>query len=477
MSSTPSYPSPSFQPKRNSAQNVQLPLPSTLRAQSPTRPQFNTSAPTGTTSRPNSTHSVTSATPQTPQRPRGMSVLANRALGANFSPTTPNVTSSPHNRSTHAGGIQPSVSFFRPSRPDYQETYSRPSSIASSDEVTEHIPETDGFALSRLSPVGSPTRPHVASETEEVDLDVMGEAHMGGVQVDDQEGTLHEEDAQGGREYNRSIGRAKQSKEPLLPISGRPGGLGARRNTSGRQCPTVGLGLTVPKAQNVEKRMSGGSLMKTSIDRVFSLGRGLSIDSIRRPTLEAEEGRLTPIVNNHRHSAHFRRSSASPSTPRFKRTSGYYQGHVKQHSHSLSVSRHTPISPSPDPSFISQLPEVSIPLSQVPIKDPKTGRVVRRYEQHPSRNRFFFRGHLLTGGDSPWAFIICLIIVFGLSGVWFATTCVWWWHHKSPAVAAVGAYMALLAISSMLATVIEHMVTLRLTNFLTGIHRSGDLAS
>ena len=465
MSSTPSYPSPSFQPKRNSAQNVQLPLPSTLSAQSPTRPQFNTNAPNGTTSRPSSGHSLTSATAQAPQRPRGMSVLANRALGANFSPTAPNVTSSPLNRSTHAGGIQPSVSFFRPSRPDYQETYSRPSSIASSDEVTEHVPETDVFALSRLSPVGSPTRPHVAPETEEPDLDVIGEGHMGGVQVDDQEGTLREEDIQGGREYNRSFGRAKHSKDPLLPISGRPGGLGARRNTSGRQCPTVGLGLTVPKARGGEKRLSAGSLMGTSIDRVFSLGRGLSIDSIRRPTQEAEEGRLTPVkdgmANNHRHSAHFRRSSASPSTPRFKRTSGYYQGHVKQHSHSLSVSRHTPISPSPDPSFVSQLPEVSVPLSQVPIKDPKTGRVVRRYERHPSRNRFFFGGHLLTGGDSPWAFIICLIIVFGLSGVWFATTCVWWWHHQSPAVAVVGAYLALLVISSMLATVIEHMVTLK----------------
>lgn len=465
MSSTPSFPSPSFQPRRNSSQNAQLPLPLTLSARSPTRAQFNTDPPGGTSSRPSSAHSITATmphTPHTPQRPRGASLLANRALGANFSPNSPtHVSSSPHNRSTHAGGIQPSMSFFRPSRPDYQDTYSRPSSFASSDEVTEHLAETEGYALSRLSPIGSPARPHVAPETEDVDVEAIEE----GVPVDDQEGTLQEQDAQGGGERNRSIGRAKHSKEPLLPISGRPGGLGARRNTSSRQRQMVGLGVTFPKgsgAQGGGKRLSGGSIMKTSIDRVFSLRRGLSIDSIRRSTQETE-GRLTPVKDgmayNLRHSTHFRRSSASPSTPRHKHTSGHYQGTVKRHSHSLSVSRHTPISPSPDPSFISQPPDSPTSLSQVPVKDPKTGRVVRRYEQHPSRNRFFFRGHLLTGGDSPWAFMICFAIVLGLSGVWFATTCVWWWHNESPAVAVVGAYMALLAISSMLATVIGHMAS------------------
>lgn len=462
MSSSLAYPSPSFQPRRNLSQNAQLPLPSTLSAQSPTRAQFNTNAPNGTTNRPNSAHSMTATLPQTPQRSRGMSLLANRALGANFSPNSPHsVLSSPHNRSTHAGGIQPAMSFFRPSRPDYQDTYSRRSSFASSDEVTEHAAETDGYALSRLSPVGPPIEPDVAPEVEEIDLETAEE----GIQVDDQEETLQEENARG--ELNRSIGRGKHSKEPLLPIGGRPGGHGPRRNVSGSQRPMVGLGVTFPKgsgSQGGGKRLSGGSIMKTSIDRVFSLRRGLSIDSIRRSMQETEEGRLTPIkdgIANVRHSSHFRCSSASPSTPRYKHTSGHYQGTVKRHSHSLSVSQHTPISPSPDPSFISQPPEGSAPLSRIPVKDFKTGRVVRRYERHPSRNRFFFRGHLLTGGDSPWAFMICLVIVLGLAGVWFATTCVWWWHNESPAVAAVGAYMALLAISSMLATVIEYIEALR----------------
>ena len=60
---------------------------------------------------------------------------------------------------------------------------------------------------------------------------------------------------------------------------------------------------------------------------------------------------------------------------------------------------------------------------------------------------------MITGGDSPWAFLASLAVVCVISGVWFGDTCVWWWHNKSPVVAAVGAYMCLLTVSTMLATV------------------------
>jgi palmitoyltransferase ZDHHC9/14/18 len=60
---------------------------------------------------------------------------------------------------------------------------------------------------------------------------------------------------------------------------------------------------------------------------------------------------------------------------------------------------------------------------------------------------------LLTGGDSPWAFIASFSLVLIIAGVWFGTTAVWWWQNKSPAVAAVGAYLSLLTISTMLTTV------------------------
>ena len=78
---------------------------------------------------------------------------------------------------------------------------------------------------------------------------------------------------------------------------------------------------------------------------------------------------------------------------------------------------------------------------------------MRKYQLHPSRNRFFLGGRILTGGDSPWAFIASLILVLVVSGLYFGTTCVWWWQNESPAVAALGAYMCLLTISSMFATV------------------------
>ncbi|KAJ3493869.1 hypothetical protein NMY22_g20151 [Coprinellus aureogranulatus] len=52
----------------------------------------------------------------------------------------------------------------------------------------------------------------------------------------------------------------------------------------------------------------------------------------------------------------------------------------------------------------------------------KPGKLVKRYELHPSRNGFFFGGRVMTGGDSPWAFIMCLCLVFGIAGLWFSTT-------------------------------------------------------
>ncbi|KIM30972.1 hypothetical protein M408DRAFT_65457 [Serendipita vermifera MAFF 305830] len=76
----------------------------------------------------------------------------------------------------------------------------------------------------------------------------------------------------------------------------------------------------------------------------------------------------------------------------------------------------------------------------------------RNWQVMPSRNKFFFNGHLLTGGDSPLAFIFSISLVLAIGGTWFGTTAVWWWRYESPAVAAVGVYMCLLTIASMLHT-------------------------
>ena len=105
------------------------------------------------------------------------------------------------------------------------------------------------------------------------------------------------------------------------------------------------------------------------------------------------------------------------------------------------------LSPSPH-IFVSDPPKTFPPLSAIPLTPRK-----RIYQLYPSRNRFFCAGRLLTGGDSLWAFIASLALVIAISATWFSTTCVWWWLNESPAVAAVGAYMCLLTISCMLATV------------------------
>lgn len=103
-------------------------------------------------------------------------------------------------------------------------------------------------------------------------------------------------------------------------------------------------------------------------------------------------------------------------------------------------------------------PGMDPPLAAVPIRHAESGRPMKNYELHPSRNRFFFGGRIVAGGDSPWAFIATLAVVLVVTGVWFGTTCVWWWNHESPAVAAVGAYMCLLTVSSMFATVSNEFI-------------------
>ncbi|KAI9571480.1 DHHC palmitoyltransferase-domain-containing protein [Boletus coccyginus] len=113
----------------------------------------------------------------------------------------------------------------------------------------------------------------------------------------------------------------------------------------------------------------------------------------------------------------------------------------------IPSSRPPSSSPSPNHVFISDPPTSFPPLSAIPLTPRK-----RIYQVYPSRNRYFCAGRLLTGGDSPWAFIASLAVVIAISASWFSTTCVWWWQNESPAVAAVGAYMCLLTVSCMLAT-------------------------
>lgn len=91
-------------------------------------------------------------------------------------------------------------------------------------------------------------------------------------------------------------------------------------------------------------------------------------------------------------------------------------------------------------------------MRNVPVTDGGK-KPTRKWTLHPSQNRFLFGGRALTGGDAPWAFVASVTVVFAIAGVYFGTTAVWWWKNESIAVPIVAAYMTLLTVSSMLATV------------------------
>ncbi|KAF9469319.1 DHHC palmitoyltransferase-domain-containing protein [Collybia nuda] len=370
------------------------------------------------------------------------------------SPTTPSFPSStlysspPHTSSTHAGGIQPSSLFFRPSRPAQQQQYSRPSSAASE----EHPPDADHYPLSPLATANRHSLAHSSI---------------------DEGNTTANESAPEDRVRFSSLKRIKQSREPLLPIGGSPTrrpSVSATTNTTstGRQ-PS---GSVLPNSLSPSKS-SATRTVRNSFDRML---RGMSFDSLRRkstssPVLEKEkqldEEQGYPLPP-HTSETSVKRPSESPlhfgssSAPRL-----HSPLHAPSTSRTPSPQRSSSSSPSasPTPSFIPTPPSLSEgpPLIETPMRTPD-GRPVYKYELHPSRNRFFLHGRLLTGGDSPWAFIASFGLILGLAGVWFGTTCVFWWTGGADsggtrlvgpggkAVVLVGAYLAALVITNMIVT-------------------------
>lgn len=411
--------------KRNSL--TQLPLPHSLNAAAPQRP------PGGNLSiRTQGTSIHVPGSPTVANIPQSPSSRGD--TNYSHSPTTTNFQRAPpiHVSTTHAGGIQPSASFFRPSRPIQQQQYSRPVSISSA-----HAPPQDAD----IFPMSTMSKRHSGS-SEGPSYSIGG----GPESVADD----HTQYA--------SLRNMKQSREPLLPIGERPNTLLPRpsvmRERSGGSNTSGG---PLSPARNAT-----GRLMRNSLERVFQLGRGLSFDSSRKSTSNApSRGMPSEVHLNHPGDGklHHDEEHGAPASPisRYKNSSSPVQfaGDLPLN---LSATRHNAMhptpssSPSPDHSFMPSPPDTAVPLSAVPILDSK-GRPMRKYQLHKSRNIFFFGGRVLAGGDSPWAFIASFALVLGVSGVWFGTTCVWWWHNESPAVAIIGGYLVLIIISSMLYTV------------------------
>jgi palmitoyltransferase ZDHHC9/14/18 len=316
------------------------------------------------------------------------------------SPTSPS-----RHHGTHVGGIQPSASFFRPSKPSDQQHFT----------TARHDPyppssDTDAFPLSSISQ----SHRHSAS-SEDQSL-----AHGG-------------HDSLSMTDENFNTRKSNKSRDPLLPIGEKPTPLSSRpsmtRDLSGAGSTNTAGHTRSPTASNI---------VRNSLELVFNLRRGMSIDSIRR--MGGSSNALASRVKADGDPKHFDEEEENR----------YPMGVTGKPSYADSAHSRTP---SPAPSFLPSPPEPqNPPLDAVPIINPDTGKPYRNHELHPSRNRFFFGGRIVVGGDSPWAFIMTFSILLIITGTWFGTTCIWWWQNESPAVAAVVLYLALIVISSMLAT-------------------------
>ncbi|PPQ91424.1 hypothetical protein CVT25_014312 [Psilocybe cyanescens] len=382
--------------RRNSAGSNQLPLPSSLNAPPTQRTTTTTTQPNGSAASagPSSPRSFSFAKPQDTYQHQHSPVLA--SFSASYATAPPPA----HNSSTHAGGIQPSAAFFRPSKPIYQPQYSRPSSPSSM-----NIPQDEQFQLAPIPGAYSADDHHIT-----------GESIVGGNE------SVHEQQFM-------TLKRIKQSREPLLP--------GPASSTSR---PSINASNPNP--------ISPSRLVRNSLDRVLSISRGISFDSIRKST----SARTPPNPQSGDDRQTFESKLSDEENGYSPTQYKHYNGPSLDVRNSRNSALLSAPSPSPDPSFIPTPPNRRPPLSAVPIIDPHTGKIVRRYQQHPSRNRFYLGGKILTGGDTPWAFVAAFGTLLTIAGIWFGTTAVWWWHNESPAVAAVGVYMALLTISTMLAT-------------------------
>jgi palmitoyltransferase ZDHHC9/14/18 len=389
-------------------------------------------------------HARTASAVSTTSRPR--------TVHSSGDPTSPNrrtfaVSGSTPLSGTHAHGILPPPPFFHPSRPNHSpqsaSDASRPSSSASSDAIS---PFHDREAVQSAFPLQP-----LARDTP-YDSDVHSDSYP----------------ASGDRTSRTSMQDAlsqlptkgqKHSREPLLPLAGLSRSRSGSLNTH-RSKPSLARNVVEKNAVNA----GAAARMRDSFER---FRRGLSLESVRRSLSGSAS------------------ASPSPVTPDLPMTRSTNNGHtafeVKEHSdEEYKTSGVVPLDLQNQSSavFIPYTPSNSLyPLSSVPVKHERSPRYIRNYERLSSSNRWFMRGRLLMGGDKPWAFIGSLTFTLAITGVWFGTTCVWWWHNESPAVAVVGAYMCLLTISLMLSTVgpvrFESWRPV-LTALLTGLQRPWD---
>ena len=391
--------------------------------------------------------STSSSTPHA----RSGSIISSRSRHQNplssselFSPPPPLPLFTPRPGATtatspHASGIPPSAAFFHPLRPG-QNSPTPPPLVRPSSPGSIVSSEAHG-----MLPV------HIAPFNRQETQDTMYDESINMSSTED---------------LPQPAKSIKHSRDPLLPTVAP----GARGTTGAAQRPSI----TLSPYGKSETNVSAGARMRGSFEKLFK--RGLSFDggrkSLQGSPVQGPSGGANGLVIDPAATCSISRSrQASPVTPS---ASGGHAGMTfdltaeddelppspiviaspgRNKLTPTAAQRRASLASLPNLSFNPVRNEMVPPLQFVPRQDPKSGHALRNWQIHPSQNRFFLNGRALTGGDSPWAFIASLTLVFGITGVWFGTTCVWWWRNESPAVAGVGAYMCLLTISSMCATV------------------------
>ena len=405
---------------------------------------------------------------------RPHSFSRSRPPSTSYMPTQ--VSSSTSASHTHTGGILPPASFFHPKQPSinsptstnfpydprppplnannifaparvsaygggggYRQTGGRPSSGISTGSSTTG----GGGYLNLNSSTGVPLVSSTSSHAREHGLIMLPLSHIHSRNSDGSTSgpdvSSYSDSSQGRRRLSAHGGatRVKPSREALLPI-------GEKDTPSG----------------NSTGKTSPAGAVRSSLEKIFRRTTA-SLERERSETVNIKDREVTkPAMHDHAR-------AASSLSVRLRRQSSARAPNPRDNVEEVKVSIEPPSPRAQEP--LQALTEAShaTPVAAEVEETHDEGRGFegvaldgqrftygprRNWQEHPSRNTFFFGGRLLTGGDSPLAFLFSISVVLAIGGVWFGTTAVWWWKYKSPAVAAVGAYICLLTIASMFAT-------------------------
>jgi palmitoyltransferase ZDHHC9/14/18 len=378
------------------------------------------------------TESLTSPTGLPLPLPGSASV--SRSPSFTKSPTVASVTSVAHSL-THTGNILPPSAFYRPGRPNssISRTEHAPAQVVTTHSPLSSAPRLPSTrltttrpssAVSAASSLGVPIVPSTSVHAREhglMMLQPLSHVHTRGSDDGSASGNDSTPETKK-RTHTRSATspttRVKPSREQLLPI---------------REKENVGS-----SQGKVSPALNG---VRESLERMFR--RTTSSERDRERSYLDEHDRLPVTTEDVRQ---IRAAPASPASPHSLQRARVAHRQTDSSNYHAATST-TPRAPTHNTYIAPRPPAMTVPVQQ------KSYGPERNWQVFPSRNTFCLQGRLLTGGDSPWAFLFSLSLVFGIAGVWFGTTCVWWWQKESPAVAAVGIYMCLLTITSMLATV------------------------